>query len=80
MRPNHQKQSFLSFNKDLETTCFLVFWLLFLIVFLFKFYLFWLCLHCCMGFYLITVHRGYSLIVVLWLLTAVASLIVEHGL
>ena len=82
MKPNHQKLSFLSFNEYLETTCFLVFWLLFLIVFLFKFYLFLavLGLHCCMGFYLITVHRGYSLIVVLWLLTAVASLIVEHGL
>ena len=82
MKPNHQKQSFLSFNEDLETTCFLVFWLLFIIVFHFKFYLFLgvLGLHCSMGFCLVAVPRGYSLIAVLWLLTAVAYLTVEHGL
>ena len=84
MKPNHQKQkvSFLSFNEDLETTCFLVFWLLFLTFFLFKFYLFLavLGLHCCMHFYLVAVHRACSLIVVLWILTAVAFLIVKLGL
>ena len=47
--------------------------------------LFWavLGLHCCsvfMGFSLPAVSRGYSLVAVHWLLTAVASLVVEHRL
>ena len=36
-------------------------------------------LHCCMDFSPVAVSRGYSLVVVLWLI-AVASLIVDHGL
>ena len=44
--------------------------------------LFWvvLCLHCCMGFSLPAASRGYSLVAVHRLLTAVASLVVEHRL
>ena len=37
-------------------------------------------LHCCMGFSLVSVNRGYSLVAVLGLLTAVASPATEHGL
>ena len=34
----------------------------------------------CMGFSLVSVNRGYSLVAVLGLLTAVASPAMEHGL
>ena len=37
-------------------------------------------LHCCSGFSLAAVSRGYSLVVELRLLIAVASLVVEHRL
>ena len=37
-------------------------------------------LHCCADFSLAAVSRGYSLLVVRRLLTAVPSLVVEHGL
>ena len=38
-------------------------------------------LHCCMGFSLVSVSRGHSVVVVgAGLLIAVASLVVEHGL
>ena len=45
-------------------------------------FLFWavLGLHCCMGFPLDVASRGYSLVMVCWLLIAVASLVVEHRL
>ena len=36
--------------------------------------------HCCTGFFLVVVSRGYSLVVVQGLLIAVASLVVEHRL
>ena len=38
-----------------------------------------LSLHCCVGFYLVVVSRGYSLAVAYRLLIAVATL-VEHGI
>ena len=38
-------------------------------------------LHCCMGFSLVSVSRGHSVVVVgAGFLIAVASLVVEHGL
>ena len=37
-------------------------------------------LHCCAGFSLVAVSGGYCLVAVLRLLTAVASLVVEHRL
>ena len=37
-------------------------------------------LYCCMGFSLVAVSRGYSLVAVHGLLIAVASLAVEHRL
>ena len=36
-------------------------------------------LHCCMGFSLVVVSRGYSLVAMHGLLPAVASLVVQHG-
>ena len=36
-------------------------------------------LGCCAGFLLVAASRGCSLVVVRWLLTAVASLVVEQG-
>ena len=38
-----------------------------------------LCLHCYVGLSLVEMSRGFSLVVVCWLLTAVVSL-AEHGL
>ena len=37
-------------------------------------------LHCCEGFSLVAVRRGYSLVVLCGILIAGASLVVEHGL
>ena len=37
-------------------------------------------LHCCVGFSLVVVSRGYSLVEVHWLLITTAPLAVEHGL
>ena len=37
-------------------------------------------LHCCMGFSLVAVSRGNSLVVIHGLLTAVAFLVAEHRL
>ena len=37
-------------------------------------------LRCCTGFSLVSVNRGYYLVVMLGLLTAVASPAMEHGL
>ena len=37
-------------------------------------------LHCCVGFSLVVVSKGYSVVVVHGLLIAVVSLVVEHGL
>ena len=37
-------------------------------------------LHCCTGFPLVMASRGYSLVVVHWLLIAVVSLVAEHEL
>ena len=37
-------------------------------------------LHCCAGFSLVSASRGSSPVSVHWLLIAVASLVVEHGL
>ena len=37
-------------------------------------------LHCILGFSLVVENRGYSLVVVCWLLIAVASLVAEHEL
>ena len=54
-----------------------VFWLLFLTVFIY-FWLCWILVAVC-RLSLIVVSRGYSLIAVLGLLIAVASLISEHG-
>ena len=53
------------------------FFLLFLFIQLF---LAMLSLHCSMGFSLVAASRGYSLVVVCRLLTAVASLVAERGL
>lgn len=36
--------------------------------------------HCCLGFSLVAVSRGYSLVAALGLLTVVASPVVEYGL
>ena len=38
-----------------------------------------LCLHCCTRLFSSCGERGYSVVVVLGSLTAVASLVVEHG-
>ena len=37
-------------------------------------------LHCCVGFSLVVVSKGYSVVVVHGLLIAVVSLVVEYGL
>jgi len=37
-------------------------------------------LHCCLGFSLVAMSRGYSLVAALGLLTVAASLVVEYGL
>ena len=37
-------------------------------------------LHCCAGFPLVAVNRGYSLVAVHELLIAVTALVAEHGL
>ena len=37
-------------------------------------------LHCCVGFSLVEMSRGFSLVVVCGLLTAAASLVAEHRL
>ena len=36
-------------------------------------------LHCCLGFSLVAASRGYSLVALCSLLTAMASLVGEHG-
>ena len=54
---------------------------IFIILFIYFIYVFLAALgpRCCMGFSLVEVRWGFSLVVVLWLPIAVASLVVEHG-
>ena len=63
--------SVMQWSDQCHLGCFMHLFILFLAV---------LCLRLCGGFSLVAASRGYSLVALLRLLTAVASLVLEHGL